>query len=244
MRIENVEEIFSGILARCILARSAHGMAAARSADWGDSMYMRVTRFTSSTPIDDKRVAEGGARLNATFGQMRGYLGWAALLDRASGKAASVVYWADAESMRASEEAGNAVRAQLASEGTEILGIQRMERLIQESVGTPRSGTFARITTLSLAPERIDEMIADTRAVSVAPVKAQPGFRSFLVSADRESGRVSVASVWESEAAREASRGPMANERQHTMERFGASVESVEAYEIVGSDVKLPAPAS
>jgi heme-degrading monooxygenase HmoA len=207
-------------------------------------MYIRLTRFTSSTPIDDKRVADGGARLNATFGQMTGYLGWAALLDRASGKAASVTYWADAESMRASEEAGNAVRARLVSEGGEIIGIQRMERLIQESVGTPQSGSFARVTTLALPPERIDEMIADTKKVSVAPVKAQPGFRSFLVSADRETGRVSVASVWESDAAREASRAPMANERQHTMERFGATVESVEAYEIVGVEVRLPAPAS
>ena len=87
-------------------------------------------------------------------------------------------------------------------------------------------------------------MIADTRQAGVAPVKAQPGFQSFLVSADRETGRVSVSSVWESEAAREASRVPMADRRQLTMDRFGATVESVETYEIVGVDVKLPAPSS
>src|SRR5579864_1784089 len=160
----------------------------------GGLMFMRVTRFTSSTPIDDKRVAEGGAGLNATFGQMPGYLGWAALLDRASGTAASITYWADAESMRASEDAGNAMRARVASEGAQIVGIQRMERLIQENVGTPRPGGFARVTNLLLAPERIDEMMAHTKEVGLPAVKAQPGFRSFLASVDREAGRVSVRS--------------------------------------------------
>jgi heme-degrading monooxygenase HmoA len=206
-------------------------------------MYMRVTRFTSSTPIDDKRIAEGGERLAAAFGQMPGYLGWSALLDRASGKAASVTYWADAESMQASEEAGAAVRARVASEGADIRDVQRYERLIQERVGTPQSGLFARVTNFSMAPERIDELIAHMKEVSVPQAKAQPGFRAFLVSANRETGQVGVASIWESEAAREASLGALADERRESMEKFGAAVESTENYEVVALDVKLPAPA-
>ena len=41
----------------------------------------------------------------------------------------------------------------------------------------------------------------------------------------------------------EASNVAMADERRQTMERFGATVESVEPYEVVAVDVKLPAPA-
>jgi hypothetical protein len=82
-------------------------------------MYVRVTRFGSSAPIDEQRIAQGGERLAATFGQTPGYLGWSALVDRASGKAASATYWADAESLEASEEAGAAVRARVVSEGAQ-----------------------------------------------------------------------------------------------------------------------------
>jgi hypothetical protein len=121
-------------------------------------MHMRVTRFTSSTPLDDKRIAVGGARLAEAFGQTPGYLGWGALLDRASGEAASITYWADAESMHASEEVGAAMRARLVSEGAQVRDVQRSERLLQERAGAPRTGLFARVTSLSIAPERIDKL--------------------------------------------------------------------------------------
>lgn len=228
---------------RCIVIRSARGPRGRDICGLGGLMYMRVTRFRSSTPIDDKRIAEGGERLSAAFGQTPGYLGWSALLDRASGNAASVTYWADAESMQASEEAGEAVRARVASEGADIHDVQRYERLISERVGTPQSGGFARVVNFSMAPERINELIARMQEVSVPQAKAQPGFQAFLVSANRETGQVGVASVWDSEAAREASNMALGDERRQSLERFGASMESTETYEIVAVDVKLPAPA-
>jgi heme-degrading monooxygenase HmoA len=206
-------------------------------------MYMRVTRFTSSTPLDEQRIAEGGNRLAEAFGQTPGYLGWSALLDPASGEAASVTYWADAESMQASEEAGAAVRARTVSEGAQLRDVQRYERLIQERVGPPRTGLFARVTSFSIAPERMNELISHMSQVSVPQAKAQPGFQSFLVSANRETGQVGVASVWESEAAREASNTALSEERRQTAERFGATLDSIQTYEIVAVDVKLPAPA-
>jgi heme-degrading monooxygenase HmoA len=206
-------------------------------------MYMRVTRFTTSTPIDDKRIADGGQRLNEAFGQSPGYLGWSALLDRASGEAASITYWADAASMQASEEVGAAVRARAVGEGMQVRDVQRYERLIQERVGAPRTGLFARVSDLVIAPQRIDELISHMKTVSVPQLRAQPGFDSFLVSADRGTGHIAVASVWESESAREASDAALGEERRQTAERFGATLGGMQPYEIVGVEVNLPAPA-
>ena len=95
-------------------------------------MYIRVTRATTSQPLGDERVTQGGQRLTETFGQTPGYLGWAALVDRASGKYASITYWADAESMQASEQAGAALRARVASESSQVIDVERYEFLIQE----------------------------------------------------------------------------------------------------------------
>jgi hypothetical protein len=71
------------------------------------------------------------------------------------------------------------VRARVVSEGAEIRDVRRYERLIQERVGTPQVGLFARVTNFSIAPERIDELISRMKEVSVPQAKAQPGFRSF-----------------------------------------------------------------
>jgi len=206
-------------------------------------MYIRVTRATTSQPLDDERVRQGGQRLTETFGQTPGYLGWAALVDRASGKYVSVTYWADAESMQASEEAGAALRARVASEGSQVIDVERYEFLIQERVESPRAGTSLRVTELAIAPERIDELISHMAQNSAPQVKAQTGFRSFLVSANRDTGKVLVASVWESAAAREASDVALRDERRTTTERFGATVVSIELYDSAAVEVKLPAPA-
>src|SRR5205814_6474406 len=95
-------------------------------------------------------------RMSEAFGQTPGYLGWAALVDRAGSKAISVTYWADAASMQATEEAGAALRAQAVSEGSQLTDIERYEFLIQERVSAPQSGTFARVTALAMTPELID----------------------------------------------------------------------------------------
>ena len=99
------------------------------------------------------------------------------------------------------------------------------------------------VTQISIAPERIDEMISHMTETTVPQVKAQPGFQAFLVSANRETGQVGASSVWESEAARDASDIALRDERRKTTERFGGTIESIEPYEVVAADVKLPAPA-
>ena len=206
-------------------------------------MYTRVTRFTNPEPLTDARIAEAAQRMSETFGQTPGYLGWSALVDHASGKAISVTYWADAASMQASEDAGAALRGHVISQGAQLIDLERYELLIQERVAPPSAGTFVRLTQLTLAPERIDELMAVMTQTSVPQTKALPGFRSFLVSANRAAGKVLVATVWESTAAREASDAAVRDERRQTAERVGASVVSVEPYEVAAVDLKLPAPA-
>src|SRR5436190_22373560 len=104
-------------------------------------MFIRITRFTSSEPLDEQRLATSAQRMTETLGQLPGYLGWSALADSARLKAASVTYWADAASMQASEEAGAAMRAQVLSEGSQLVDLERYEFLIQERIAPPTVAT-------------------------------------------------------------------------------------------------------
>ncbi|MBV9577797.1 MAG: antibiotic biosynthesis monooxygenase [Chloroflexi bacterium] len=207
-------------------------------------MFMRVTRLTPAGPIDEALIAQAGERLAAAYGYIPGYLGYSVMLDRANNEANVVTYWTDAESMLASEEASNVIRERLTSEGNQMRSVRQMELVIQDSVTPARSGSFARISHLSVSPERLDELITETKEVGVPAVKGAPGFQAFLVTANRQTGEVAVSSVWESAEAREASKQPMSAQRQHTMEHFGATFEGVDNYEIVAVDVRLPAPAA
>jgi len=174
---------------------------------------------------------------------MPGYRGWSALVDHASGNAISVTYWADADSMQASEAVGAAVRARVISEGSQLIDLDRFEELIAERSQTPRTGTFARVTQLVLPPERIDELVSAMRQESLPQLRAQSGFRSLLVSGNRADGKVVVATIWESTETREASDAAMREERQQLIARVGGHVDSVERFEVVAANITMPAPA-
>lgn len=204
-------------------------------------MHIRITRYTTSQAVDEASLARGAENMSSTFGQTAGYLGWAALVDQAGSKAIVATYWADADAMQASEDAGAAQRGQ--QEGAQVTDVERYEFLVQERLAPPAAGTFIRLTDLALAPERIDDLVSSVRTVTVPLAKAQSGFRSFLVAANRGAGKVVIASVWESAAARETSDTAFREERRRTMERVGASLVNVGLYEMVHAEIKLPTPA-
>jgi heme-degrading monooxygenase HmoA len=181
--------------------------------------------------------------MKEAYGQMPGYRGWSALVDQSSDTLISVTYWADADSMRASDDAGAAMRSRLVSEGAQLVDVERFEDLIVERLHTPRTGTSARATQLVLPPERIDDLVSAMRQESLPQLKAQPGFRALLVSGNRETGKIVVSTVWESAEAREASGAAMSDERQQTTDRVGGRVESVESFEVVAVNMTVPAPA-
>jgi quinol monooxygenase YgiN len=63
---------------------------------------------------------------------------------------------------------------------------------------------LARRTSVKVAPDTLEEL-THLLEPGLADVKASPGFQSALFLADRATGKATMVTVWETEAARQAS---------------------------------------
>jgi len=96
--------------------------------------------------------------------------------------------------------------------------------------------------------KNIDEGIAFVCDQAVPIISEQKGYRGLSVSADRAGGVLGILSVWETEADRDASFGPLTELRQQgvdvvggelTVENFEQVVEEIAAPPTVGSALML-----
>lgn len=91
---------------------------------------------------------------------------------------------------------------------------------------------FARVSTFQGSPEGVDDRIkvAEERALPAA--KGLDGFKGMLVLVDRSSGKSMAMTLWESEAALQASEDAGKAIRSDAVDATGDQILSVERYEV------------
>ena len=97
---------------------------------------------------------------------------------------------------------------------------------------------FARVSTYEGRPEQLDEMHQEGMEHVLPALEMQDGFSGGLVLADRESGKVLVVTLWESEQALDATEDASHWLRIFGAESSGGTVSSVERYEVLFSRVQ------
>jgi heme-degrading monooxygenase HmoA len=91
----------------------------------------------------------------------------------------------------------------------------------------------ARVSKLEGPPEQVNEL-ARIAAEWVAPALTQmEGFRGILALADRQSGKMQVVTLWESEEALRASEEEADQLRADTARAADGAIAGVERYEVV-----------
>jgi quinol monooxygenase YgiN len=90
---------------------------------------------------------------------------------------------------------------------------------------------LARLTSIQLTPDKLEE-VTSSIAPALAAVKASPGFQSALLLADRATGKATMVTVWESEAAMQAS-NPLRKEQIAKFAPLIVGAVSTEVYEVV-----------
>lgn len=91
----------------------------------------------------------------------------------------------------------------------------------------------ARVTTLQLQPDKIDDAVAGLEQNDVPMFKGLDGFKGFTLMVDRQSGKAVANSYWESEEAMRASEEAVKDARASAAETGGASSEpQVERFEV------------
>ena len=97
---------------------------------------------------------------------------------------------------------------------------------------------FARVTTFEGSPDQIDEL-ARYAGERVLPVLSDlDGFNGLLGLADRQSGRVLVVGLWETEEAMRASEEAVDQIRSEAAEAASETIAGVDRYEVTFGEVK------
>ena len=193
-------------------------------------MFLRATRI--QTPPDKVGAAIENFETNIVKGlrSAPGNQGAVLLVDRQSGAALGVTYWESAKALAASEQTGIQSRTQAVQNvsGARIVNVERAELMIMDRAGAPKSGTFARLVTANGDPEKLDAAIVQIRNHVLPLLKTLQGYRAAIASVDRQTGRLSVSTVWESRADLEASESKVAGPRAEVAKIAGAGPSDVQ----------------
>jgi len=205
-------------------------------------MYGRLTRI-EGTPAEIEAGAKSFEQDVARMArEIPGNQGIVLMVNAPEGKALGITYWADENALKASADAMKRVRESATqTAGTRVASVDTAEVLSMESTGEPKAHTFARLNTLQGKPEQIGAAQAAYEKDVLPLLKSLHGFRAAIMSANAESGKIWVTSVWETAQDREASDAKLTELRRKTAATAGAADVKVEKFESAHVEFKVGA---
>jgi heme-degrading monooxygenase HmoA len=90
-----------------------------------------------------------------------------------------------------------------------------------------------RITEVTVAPARVDELAEVLSNKTLPMVRELDGWQGVLCAADRATGKSNIVSMWASKEALEASEDPIASIRSETVDALDAELRGVSRAEVV-----------
>ena len=192
-------------------------------------MFLRATRIQAPPDKVDAAIENFKASTVKTLRSAPGNQGAVLLVDRKSGAALGVTYWESVKALASSEQTGMEARTQAAtSAGARIVNVERAELMIMDRAAAPKAGTFVRLVTANGDPEKLDAAIVYIRNQVLPILKAQHGYQATVASIDRQTGRLSVSTVWETKDDETASESKLAGPRAEAAKIAGAGPHDVQ----------------
>jgi heme-degrading monooxygenase HmoA len=205
-------------------------------------MFLRATRLQASPDKVDAAIQNFETNVVKSLRAAPGNQGAVLLVNRQTGAALGVTYWESAKALATSEQVGINSRTEAAKGvGAQIINVERAELMIMDREGAPKAGTFVRVVTASGDPAKLDAAIVQIRGHVLPILKAQPGYRATIASVDRQIGRLSVSTVWETKADRDASESKLAGARAEVAKIAGAGPHEVEVENFESAFVEISA---
>jgi heme-degrading monooxygenase HmoA len=209
-------------------------------------MFLRATRVQTPPDKVNEGIKNFETNILKNLRSAPGNQGAALLVNRQTGAGIGITYWESAKALAASEQIGTQSRAQTVKNvpGSQIVNVERGELMIMDRVATPKDGSFVRVVTANGDPEKLDAAIVHMRNHVLTLLKAQKGYRATIASVDRQSGRLSVSTVWDSKADLDASETKLAGPRAEVARLAGAGPQDVQVEIFETAAVELSAAAS
>ncbi len=199
-------------------------------------MYGRVTWFAGPKEGLDQGI-EGFKQLLPKLQQLPGYVGSALLVDREAAQAATIVYYQDEQALTESRAAVKQMRDSTAAEtGIKSTRIEEYEITIMERAQAGTTGKWGRLITGTADPSRLEEATAMVQK-SVSVLKQQPGFRSYVAGANRQSGAAFTGTTFDTREQLDASNAALVDAREQIRETASIKDLKLQDFEIEVADV-------
>jgi heme-degrading monooxygenase HmoA len=201
-------------------------------------MYVRSTTVSGDPSKLDQAIEQVRRDVVPTVSGLPGSQGVAMMVDRDTGAAAVVSFWADRESAEASESSVRPLReraVEMMGGGADpaSVGVHVYELLDGEAREQPAEGCWNRIITLELDRADIDTARDAFRSTALPALEAMDGYCAAALLADRENGRAVAVITWRDRAAVDASRDRATVLREEVTGKANARVASVAEMELV-----------
>jgi len=211
-------------------------------------MFLRATRVQGSPDNTEAALENYKRNILPVVRKTPGNQGAVLLVNRQTGAGLGVTYWESAKALAASEQMGIQARTESAKAvpGSQIVNVERGELMIMDRAAEPKVGTFLRLVTINGDPQKLDAAIVHIRNHSLPIAKAIKGYRALVAAVDRQTGRLSASTTWDTMADLDASESKMAGTRAEAAKIAGAgpsdvTVEIFESavVELVGASAKV-----
>ncbi|WP_369184507.1 hypothetical protein [Streptomyces sp. Y1] len=172
-----------------------------------------------------------------------GYRGYGLFADRTLGKIAMGSWWESAEAERASDAALGERRRELLAPLAGTVTTDVWQAVATAPPGSAGPGAGFRLTRFDVDPARVDAMVEAFRDRALPGLEKMAGFVTAAMLVDRGSGRGSVGGIFADQETFVASRGPVADTRARAIAESGATLRSLEEFDVVLLDrPEHPAP--
>jgi hypothetical protein len=102
----------------------------------------------------------------------------------------------------------------------------------------------ARVTTLEVPPDRVDDAVSHIREQVFPQLRQMEGFKGFIAFGSKQSGKLQGVAFWESEEALNATDQAVVPVREGAAEASGGSVAGVEKVEVFFFEAPSAGPVS
>jgi quinol monooxygenase YgiN len=206
-------------------------------------MYARSTTFRGDPAALDEGIAYTRDKVLPAVQQMDGCIGLSMLVDRSTGRCIVTSSWDDVDALHRSAQAIRGIRETAVST---VRGVEGDTEVVEWEIGAVHrvrnvpEGAAARVISTRSPLGEADRSIDAFRSIIVPRVGDLAGFCSISFFVNRETGRCSIASVYEDRQTRSRSKGQAQAMREEFTQHMGMHVTDVTEYDVALSHLRVP----
>jgi heme-degrading monooxygenase HmoA len=205
-------------------------------------MYGRVVRLKGDPTKTDEAVRTWTQQTLPLIKKQKGFAGVSLMGNRKTGDALSVTYWETEQAMKdARPQIRPTAEKVLGQVGGRIIEEDECEVAVQARFEPPKSGVWARVTTIEGDPAKTNQGISDYKARVVPVIQKQPGGRAAVLLVNRKAGKSFSGTLWSTEKDLQNSEAVVSSLRREVAEKAGAKNPKVEVFEVFHTEILAPA---